>query len=161
MIATFLAILIAITSSPWGTQVSAAQKREFIERIKTLPVKGEFLTDEAIDKAGRYLSVLFSLTEKDIEPYDIYPFLALSAGLCARKAHRKYAARHFSEIRHPILKLAWGEGLFGRGPTSQDVVQFLKDALRSEKESKILSEMLGPRYEEFRRRVGAYPNAKQ
>src|SRR3954451_7864886 len=126
MIATALAILITITSSPLATQVSAAQKHDFIERLKTLPHYGEFFNDEAIDKAGPYLPVLFSLTEKDIEQYDIYPFLALSAGLCARKVHRRYAARHFSDIRHPILKLAWGEGLFGRGPSSPKVIQFLK-----------------------------------
>ena len=71
-------------------------KKDFIELLKTLfPVKGEFYTDEAIDKSQNYVPVLFALTEKDIENYDIYPFLALSRGLCDRNIHRDYAVRHF------------------------------------------------------------------
>ncbi len=56
-------------------QVSDAQKQEFLELLKTLPTQGEFYTEETVKKAGPYLAVLFALTEKDIEKYDIYPFI--------------------------------------------------------------------------------------
>jgi hypothetical protein len=161
MIALFLTILLAITSGQASSRISDVQKKAFIDLLKTLPVDGEFYTDEAIDRAGSYLPVLFALIEHDIKNYDIYPFLALSRGLCDRKVHRDYAVQHFSEIRHPLLKLAWGGMLFDAGATSPEIVQFLRNALASRQQSKILSEMLGPDYDDFRRRVLAYPNANK
>lgn len=161
MIAVFLTILLSLAPCQALNQISDGQKRDFIQLLKTLPVKGEFFTDEAIDKAGRYLPVLFALTEKDIEKYDIYPFLALSRGLCDRKVHRDYAVRHFGEIRHPILKLGWGAMLFDADATSPEIVQVLRSALETEQQSKILSEMLGPNYDDFRRRVNDYPKARR
>ncbi len=110
-----LSSLLTLTSCQASNQISDVQKKDFIGLLKTLPVKGEFYTDAAIDKAGRYLPVFFALTEKDIEKYDIYPFLALSRGLCDRKVHRDYAVRHFAEIRHPMLKFGWGAMLFNAG----------------------------------------------
>jgi hypothetical protein len=83
-------------------RASIAEKKEFIELLKTLPHKGEFLTDDAVKTAGPYLPVLFVLTEKDIETYDIYPFAVISRELCDDKEHRRYATSHFAEIRHPI-----------------------------------------------------------
>ena len=143
-----------------ANQISDAQKKDFIELLKTLPAKGEFYTDEAIDKSQSSMSVLFALTEKDIESYDIYPFLALSRGLCDRKVQRDYAVRHFSEIRHSTLKLFWAAMLFDAKATSSEIVQFLRGALKSKEQSKILSEMLGPKYKDFQRRVKAYSNEK-
>ena len=81
MLAALLTILLLFVPSQATDQISDAQKKSFIELLKTLPVKGEFFTDDAIEKAGPYLPVLFALTEKDIEKYDIYPFGALSRGL--------------------------------------------------------------------------------
>ncbi len=161
MIAAFLTALLALSPCQASNRISDAQKKDFIQLLKTLPVEGEFYSDAAIDKAGRYLPVLFALTEKDIEKYDIYPFLALSRGLCDRKVHRDYAVRHFAEIRHPMLKFGWGAMLFNAGASSPEIVQFLRSALESEQESKILSEILGPKYNDFRRRVNAYPYAKR
>jgi hypothetical protein len=75
--------------------------------------------------------VLFALTEKDIAKYDIYPFAAISRGLCDQKKHRDYAVRHFAEIRHPDLKLFWGAILFDAGAASPETVHFLRDVLES------------------------------
>jgi len=157
MLTLFLTILLSV--SPWQAvnQVSAAQKKDFIQLIKTLPHKGEFYTDAAVKKARPYLPVLLSLTEKDIGMYDIYPFLALSRGLCDRKAQRDYAVRHFAKISHPTLKLGWGVMLFDSGATSPEIVHFLRAALEAEDQSKSLAEMLGPEYESFRRRVKSWP----
>jgi hypothetical protein len=160
MIAAFLTILLVLTPSQASSQISEAQKKEFLELLKTLPHKGEFYTDEAIKKAGPYLPVLFALTEKDIEKYDIYPFAAISRGLCDQKIHRDYAARHIAEIRHPALKLFWGAMLFDAGATSPEIVRYLKDALESPEKAKLLSEMIGPEFEDFKRRVKAYPERR-
>jgi hypothetical protein len=54
-------------------KVSIAEKKEFIELLKTLPYKGEFLLMMP-SRQPSYLPVLFALTEKDIETSDIYPF---------------------------------------------------------------------------------------
>ncbi|HEU0143985.1 MAG TPA: hypothetical protein VFQ47_04305 [Nitrososphaera sp.] len=160
MIAAFLTILLVLTPSQASNQISDTQKKDFIELLKTLPHKGEFYTDEAIEKAGPYLPVLFALTEKDIEKYDIYPFAAISRGLCDQKKHRDYAVRHFAEIRHPMLKLFWGAMLFDAGATSPEIVRFLKDALESKEQAKLLSEIIGPQFEDFKQRVKAYPKRR-
>jgi hypothetical protein len=160
MLAALLTTFLLFAPSQTTTQISDAQKQTFIELLKTLPVKGEFFTDEAVTKADPYLPVLFALTEKDIQEYDVYPFLALSRGLCTQRKHRDYATRHFAEIRHQELKLFWGSILFDEGPSSPEIVRFLGEALESEKQSQILAEMLGPNYKAFQRRVKAKRKAK-
>ena len=156
MITAFLAFLLVIApQQPPANQVSDAQKKEFIELLKTLPHKGEFFTDEAVKRAGPYLPVLLALTEKDIEKYDIYPFAAISRGLCDDKEHRRYATNHFAEIRHPTFKLFWGAMLFDEGDAPPEIVRFLKDALDSEAQAKVLEEMIGPDFADFKKRVNA------
>lgn len=160
MTAVFLTILLVLTPSQASNQISEAQKKEFIELLGTLPHKGEFFTDEAVEKAGPYLPILFALTEKDIEEYDIYPFAAISRGLFDQKKHRDYAVRHFADISHPELKLFWGAMLFDAGATSPEIVRFLKDALELPEQAKVLSEIVGPQFEDFKRRVKAYPKRR-
>jgi hypothetical protein len=160
MIAAILTILLVLTPSQASSQISEAQKKEFIELLKTLPHKGEFFTDKAVEKAGPYLPVLFALTEKDIEKLDIYPFAAISRGLCNQKKHRDYAVHHFAEIRHPELKLFWGAMLFDAEAISPEIVRFLKDALESPEQAKLLSEIIGPEFEDFKSRVKAYPKRR-
>lgn len=157
-VATFLTILLVLSPSQASSQISEAQKLEFIELLKTLPYEGEFYTDEAIEKAGPHLPVLFALTEKDIEKHDIYPFAAISRGLCNQKKHRDYAVRHFAEIRHPMLKLFWASMLFDEAEAaSPEIVQFLKNALDTKEQAKVLSQIVGPNFEDFKRRVIAHP----
>lgn len=157
MIATVLTVLLILAPSQPMNQVSDVQKREFIELLKTLPTKGDFYTGESVEKAGPYLPVLFALTEKDIEGHGIYPFAAISRGLSDHEDHRAYAVRHFAGIRHPELKLFWGVKLFDAGEASPEIVQFLRDALEAEDRAKLLSEIVGPRFEDFKKRVVARP----
>jgi hypothetical protein len=137
-------------------QVPGEQKKEFIRMLDTLPHEGEFYTVAAIEKAGPYLPVLLALTEKDMEEYDFYPFGALSRGLCDRQEHRAYVVQHFAQIRHPLLKLLWAAMLFDAGESSPEIVRFLKVALRSPQQAKLLSEIVGPEYEEFKKKVLAH-----
>lgn len=71
MISFILLTLLVITpqQAP-ASQISEAQKKDFLNLLKTLPTKSEFFTDDAIKTAGPYLPVLFALTDKDIEGYD-------------------------------------------------------------------------------------------
>ena len=92
-----------------STQVSDAQKQQFIELLKTLPHKGEFYTGDAVKAAGPYLPVLFALTDKDLEGFNIYPFAAISRGLCDLKEHRAYATNHFGEIHNSGVKALLGD----------------------------------------------------
>lgn len=160
MIAALLTMFLALAPCQSANHISDAQKKEFIELLKTLPHKGEFFTDEAVEAAGPYLPVLLALTEKDIEGYDIYPFAAVSRGLADQKKYHEYAVRHFTEIRHPMLKLFWGAMLFDAGATSPEIVRFLKAALESKEQAKLLSEIVGPEFEAFKRRVKAYPKRR-
>ena len=104
------------------------------------------------------MPVLLALTNKDIEGYDIYPFAALSRGLCDIKEHRQYATAHFGEIRHSELKLFWAAMLFNEGNPSTEIVHFLKDALKSEAQARLLDEITGPNFADFKARVIAAPN---
>ncbi|GAC1446460.1 MAG: hypothetical protein NVSMB56_05350 [Pyrinomonadaceae bacterium] len=160
MIASIFTILLVLTPCQASSQIPDAQKKEFISLLKTLPHKGEFYTYKAVKKADPYLPILFALTEKDIEKYDIYPFAAISRGLCDQKKHRDYAVHHFAEIRHPTLKLFWGAMLFNKGAISPEIVRFLKDALGSKEQVKLLSEITGLEFEDFKHRVMTYPASK-
>jgi len=156
MIAAFLTLVLVLAPYQAATHpISDSQKNEFIELLKTLPRKGEFFTDDGVKTAKPYMPVLFALDEKDLEKYDIYPFGAISRGLCDEKENREYAIKHFGEIRHPTLKLLWGAMLFDSGTTSSEVVQFLRSAVESKAQSVILSEMLGPNYQDFVKRLTA------
>jgi len=153
MIMAFLAILMIPIPVQATNPISKAQKQAFIQLLKTLPTKGEFYTDEAAKKAGPQMSVLFALSEKDIQKYDLYPFLALSRTLCDDTKYRDFGVRNFAKIQHPKLKLFWAAILFDAGAASPEVEIFLRDALTSEEQTKQLLEMMGPQFDELRKRL--------
>lgn len=152
LIMNFLAAVL-LFAGQGADQFSDARKKGFIDLLRALPTKGEFYTDEAVVKAGPYLPILFALTEKDIEKYDVYPFLAISRGLCDHSDHRAYAVRNFAKIRHLKLKLFWAAMLFDSGAASPEIEQFLRDAIASKEEAKLLSEILGPEFDSFQKRL--------
>jgi hypothetical protein len=156
MVSLLFVLAFAEPSAEAGRDVSAEEKKDFLELLGTLPAEGEFYTDEAVKKAARYTRVLLALTEKDIAKYDLYPFVALSRGLLDHKEQREYGLKHFDEIAHPKLKLFWGSVLFKEGCGSEAVVKFLQAALESKDQSGVLSQMLGPKFEDFRARVREY-----
>lgn len=158
---SFLAAVL-LFAGQGADPVSDARKKEFIDLLTALPTKGEFYTDEAVVKAGPYLPTLLALTEKDVEKYDIYPFLAISRGLCDHSKHRTYVVRNFSKIRHVKLKLFWAAMLFDSGAASPEIERFLRGAIATKEEAKLLSEMLGPDFESFQKRIrsGSRPNER-
>jgi|ERR1043166_123272 hypothetical protein len=147
--------LVLVPHQAPAAQVSEAQKKEFLTLLKTLPHKGEFYTDDAIKAAAPYLPVLFALTADDIEGYDFYSFGALSRGLCDIKKRRQYAIVHFNDIQSPELKLFWAVLLFNEKKPASQIVRFLKEALESEAQAKLLGEIVGPNFEEFKTRLNA------
>ena len=50
--------------------------------------------------------------------------------------------------------------LFDAGVASPDIARFLKDALESPEQAKVLSEMVGPQFDDFKRRVKAFPKRR-
>ena len=156
MIRALLLVLVVLTSCKTSGQVSDAEKSAFLALLGTLPHKGEFYTEDAVKKAGPHLRVLFALTETDIDRYDLYPFAGISRGLADHEEHREYAVRHFSEIRHPTLKVLWGAILFDAAQASAEIVRFLRAVLESEPQTKLLNEIVGLEFEDFRRRVLAH-----
>lgn len=164
-------ILLALTLTPIqaghsvvdmqvGQEVSDAQKAEFIQLLSTLPSQGEFYTVEATRRAMPYLPVLFSLTEKDLEKYNFYAFAAMSAGISTDKERRAYAIAHFSDIRHPLLKLLWAVLLFDVKEASPEIVRYLRDTLDSQVQSRQLKSMVGKEFKFFKRAVRNHPFAQ-
>lgn len=151
----------SVLNMPAGQDVSDAQKKEFIELLRTLPFKGEFYTEEAARRAEPYLPVLFSLTEKDTEKVDLYALVAISVGISANKASRVYALAHFAEIRHPKLKLFWAAFLFNLKEVSPESVRYLQDALDSDSQARELKSMVGSEFKFFARAVRNHPFAEK
>lgn len=149
---------LAVTTSPATAEVTAAEKKAFIDLVKTLPRKGELFTDAGIRTAAPHTRVLLALTEQDLAPHDLYPFLALSRGLLDRKDQRAYGMKHFSTIAHPTIKLFWGGALFDAKAVSPEIVSFLRSALAADEPSKTVAEMMGPQFDDFKKRVMAAPS---
>jgi hypothetical protein len=137
-------------------KISDLQKKQFVELLKTLPVKGEFYAEESERKAAPYLLVLFALTEKDTEKYDIYPFLAISRGIFEQEEYSSCGVMYFDRIQHSMLKLFWAAVLFRENAASQEIITFLDQALDSPQQAKQLAEIVGPGFfEEFKQRLKA------
>jgi hypothetical protein len=130
-----------------------AQKKDFIDLLQRLPHKGEFYTDEAVDRAEGYLPVLLSLNEHDLDGRDLYPFAAMSRGLCDKKQDRDYVVAHFNNVQHPKLKLFWAVMIFDDKAASSEIKLHLRRALQSEQQSQELRAILGPKFEDFKKRV--------
>ena len=157
MTTAMLVLALALSPSQAEKKVTATEKKAFLELLAKLPTMGEFFTDEAVRKAFPHTRVLLALTPKDVEKYDnIYPFLALSRGLLGHKEQREFGVKHFSTIAHPEIKLFWGTVLFDEKAASPEIVTFLRAALESKEQSKLLSEMLGPSFEDFKKQVKEY-----
>jgi hypothetical protein len=121
LIGQTLSSLIVNAEQP--QEVTAADKKAVFKTMETLPKKGEFFTEERIDKAAPHTRVLFALTKKDIdeyakslglETYSLYPFHALSRGLLDRKDQRDCGVKNFNKIAHPDIKVFWGVVLFDK-----------------------------------------------
>jgi hypothetical protein len=139
-----------------GQEVTATEKKAFLDLLSQLPTQGEFFTDDAVQKAAPHTRVLLALTKKDIANNNIYPFFALSRGLLDRKEKREYGVKHCGRIAHPEIKLFWGSVLFDEKLPSPEVVRYLRAALESKEQAQILSQMIGPNFEDFKKRVKEY-----
>jgi hypothetical protein len=126
------------------------------DQLAELPTKGEFFTDEAVEKAASHTRVLLALTAQDIGKRDIYPFLALSRGLMSRKNERAFGIKQFGRIAHPTLKLFWGAVLFDQKAATPEIVAYLRAALESKEQAELLTRIEGPHFEDFKKRLKEY-----
>src|SRR3954454_2610772 len=126
-------LLLALVFGPTQPEkeVTDGEKKAFLKELAKLPTRGEFFTEEAVTAAVPYTRVLLALTEKDLEKYDLYPFVALSRGLMGRKEPRQYGITNFGKIAHPSLKRFWAVVLFREGESSPEILAFLRKALDS------------------------------
>ncbi len=145
MNAAILLLVLAAAPSQAEKEVTATEKKAFLKLLAKLPTRGEFFTDEAVQKAVPHTRVLLALTQDDLAKYDIYPFLALSRGLLDRQEQREYGVKHFGKIAHPMIKLFWGSVLFDAKAASPEIDTFLRAALESKEQAQLLSEILGPK----------------
>jgi hypothetical protein len=157
VIGSALLLPLLLAPTPKAKEVTAEEKAAFLQLLTTLESGGEFFTEEAVKKAAPHTRVLLSLTAKDIEKYDVYPFLALSRSLCELKEPREYAVKHFGKIAHPIMRVFWAIILFDAKAASPEIVKFLRAALANEKAAEFISGMVGPEFEDFKKRVKDYP----
>jgi hypothetical protein len=141
-------------------ETTAAEKKEFIELLRRLPAHGEFFTDDSVKQAAPKIRVLLALTPSDIgKDGEIYPYGAVSRGLCDVKEPHDYALRHFAKIAHPQMQLLWAVMLFDiKAPSpaktaSPEIVAYLKAALKSKEQAKMLEEMTGPEVASFKKCV--------
>jgi hypothetical protein len=141
-------------------EITKEDKDAFVRVLEKAPSEGEFFTAAGIDQLAPHIRTLFALTTEDIAPYDLYPFLAMSRGLCDRPKYLKYGAKHFAEIAHPGIKLGWAVMLFDAGSASSEVVGYLREALQSEERTSELAEFLGPEFEEFKKRLAGWEVAR-
>lgn len=153
MSASILLVILAIGQAQPAKPVTDAEKQEFLKVLSTLPTRGEFFTEDAVKKAVPYTRVLLSLTEKDVEKYDLYGFLALSTGLMEHEQARKQAIANFGEIAHPVIKLAWAILLFKEADSRPMVTAFLRKAFDSKEQARTMSQMLGGGFEDFKDEV--------
>jgi hypothetical protein len=136
-------------------KVTPLQKQMFLEMLKKLPTRGEFFTEEGIQKASPFLPVLLSLNTKDVLEDQLFALLALGRGIHdSKKEHREYAAQHFEKIAHPVIKLGWAINLFRFSKEANPaIIRFLHDSLQDPERCKVIRSMLGTEFESFRKQV--------
>jgi hypothetical protein len=137
------------------TKVTPEQKKEFLELLEQLPRRGEFFTDEGVQKASPFLHVLLALNKEDINENDYFALLALSRGLHdAKKEHREFAVKHFAKIPHPVIKIFWGIVLFRySSDVSPEITRYLRESLDDRELSEIIRSMAGPEFEAVRKQI--------
>jgi hypothetical protein len=129
-----LILSLVITAGQEAIGASTDEKRSFLKLLAKLPHGPECYTDEGFTKAAPYTRILFSLTDdylrrfvderdktdaKDLRNTDLhYLLIALSRGLMEREGPREYGVKHFGQIAHPAIRLAWAVMLFNEKAAS-------------------------------------------
>jgi hypothetical protein len=139
------------------TKVTPTQKKAFLELVMKLPTRGEFFTNEAIQKASPFLDVLLSLNKNDITENQYFALLALGRGLHdAKKEHREFAVKQFEKIPHPVIKISWGIMLFRFSKqATPEVLRYLRESLDNQERLQLMRDILGPDFETFRKQIVA------
>ncbi|MEQ8784668.1 MAG: formylglycine-generating enzyme family protein [Pirellulaceae bacterium] len=143
----------ADTTTPATAAEKARRDKEAVlAMLRSVPTSG-LPSEEVIQRAGPHLAALLLLTKDDCHGDDLYPALALTAGLCQQAEHRQYAVAHFGEIPHPDIQLSWAVHLFNQGAASPEIVTFLSAALQSKEQSQLIALIVWPNIADFKVRV--------
>jgi hypothetical protein len=150
----YFAVLSISCSGDTNRQaVTGLQKKQFLEMLRELPRDREFYTAEAVKTTSRFTNVLFALDKTDVSDDHLYPLEAISQGLLENEDQRNYGRKNFDVIRHPAIKLFWGVVLFDKKAASPEIIDYLRESLSSKERSEILKDILGDKYETFRKRI--------
>jgi hypothetical protein len=164
MLHLFLALTIAVQGQATEiTKVTPQQKKAFLELMTKLPSRGEFYTNEGVQKAAPFLHVLLSLDKKDITEDHYFAILALSRGLHdSRKEHREFAVKNFEKIPHPVIKISWAIMLFRFSrEVTPEVTRYLRDSLDDNERMEFIRSMLGPEFAAVRKQIVAKAEMKK
>jgi hypothetical protein len=137
--------------------VSDSAKGELRTLLSRAPHAGDFYAEKAVDQMAPYIAVLFALTPEDVSDEVFGAYAILSRSLCERKEYREYAVSHFSEIRHPLIKMFWGAVLFNMGTRPLEITAYFRSVLSSKEQSSRLADVLGQEYPAFRQKILAQP----
>ncbi len=133
--------------------VTAEEKQEFIQLLMEAPTQGEFLAEAGVEQLAPHMRTLFALSSEDVDKEHIYPFAALSYGLCQLESGWRYGVEHFDEIQHPLLQLFWGALLFQHDHASPAIVDYLRNVLDTPELRNELAPIVGPDFPDFEQRV--------
>jgi len=135
---------------------SDKDKKHFLKMLMDLPKDGDVFADEAVKQCGSYMPILFALNESDISVQRVYPVIVLSAGLCDPERYPEnvlYAQEHFESIQHPSIKLFWACMLYSRGGKNQEIMEFMKQELKSSEGRRALKYNLRENWDDFVKEV--------
>jgi hypothetical protein len=164
----------------WVALASASMmlnKVIFLLAIEILPFHREFPTDESARLVVRYLPAIFDLSEAELNfvakarlgerasargyDYHLGAYSRVMVDLRDLGPNvREYVAKNFARIRYPFLKVMCAVILFSEDVVTPEILQYLRQALASEEGTKELAGVIGPDFEEFRRKVLTYPKEK-
>ncbi|NUP96987.1 MAG: hypothetical protein HUU28_12575 [Planctomycetaceae bacterium] len=150
-------VIACAASRPEQQPVTAKEKQELIQLIMEAPTQGEFLAEEGVEQLAPHIRTLFALTSADVDKEHIYPFVALSYGLCQQESGWRYGVEHFDEIQHPLLQLFWGALLFKQDHASPAIVDYLQRILDTPELRNELEPIVGPEFPSFEQRVRTAP----
>jgi hypothetical protein len=153
MSANVLLISLVLGVGQLPKEVSDADKQAFFKLVPSLELQpaghAAIFTEKSVRKATPFATVLFALTEKDLENKDFGVFMILTTQLGGVEEARKYGIKNFVNIAHPKIKLFWAHALYAEKVAPPEIVTYLRNALESREARWELNDFYGPGFRAF------------